>query len=344
MDGVRVTLVARTAEGTPAIDPQVMISVSETVPFQRQLGTETVTNFTNSAVFDMAAPGGGGIEWMVTPWFSRFAAPGGQMFFPNAEPQKKFELPLTRIPSEWEVRFTKYAELSSPRFDAFKSVVGKSDSVDLKADGVPPVGNLQEQYDALDLGPQLLAKTALLNLYAVLTDEIDPIGNTPWFSYVQKIVRIDQERFLAEVDKALFDHVDEIVNGLDGAFAGGEYSTEPEADHKLHIPNIPPQYNCPVDNPVNLDRMITVKKKYEQGDVQLTVSKLKTGEYLLDCDMDEHLEIVGHTVDIVIHAEQEAQNPTDTGTHPYLMHEYIVRDSAQANGGVANIDLGYVLV
>ena len=249
------------------------------------------------------------------------------------------------MPSQWNARFEKYAELATPRFDTFKRVVAKSDNVDLKAEGVPAVGNLETQYDAIDLEPQRLAKAALLNLYAVLTDEIDPIGNAPWFSYVRKIVRIDQERFVAEADQALFDHVNQIIEGLDGRFSGADYSTEPEADTPLHLPNIPPQYNCPKDNPVNLDRMITVKKKYEQGDVQLTVSKLKTGEYLLDCDMDEHLEIVGHTGDIIVHSEAGLENPTDTGTHPFLMHEYIVRDSAQeAADGVAAVDLGYRLV
>ena len=345
MGGVSVTISAKTMEGLPAADPSVMMKIDEVQPFQRTLGTQQVANFEGQVVLEMAAPGGGGVEWMVTPTLSRYMAPGGQMFLPNANPEPAFALQLTRLPSAWKARFTPYAALSSPRFDRFKQVVSVSTHVDLKAAGVPPVGNLEQNYDAIDLEPQILAKTALLNLYAVLTDEFDPIGDpdakVPWFSYVQKIVRIDQERFIAEVDKTLFDHVSQIVANLGAPFLGGEYSTEPESDFALHTPNIPPQY----DPANNIAKMVTVKKKYEQGDVQLTMTQLKTGPYLLDCDMDEHLEIVAHTGDLVVHAAEELEDPTDTGTHPFLMHEYIVRDSAQqAADGIATVDLGYVLV
>jgi len=41
-------------------------------------------------------------------------------------------------------------------------------------------------------------------------------------------------------------------------------SMEPEADFALHYPNIPARYDCPA----NLaEPMVTVKKRYEQGDV-----------------------------------------------------------------------------
>lgn len=110
----------------------------------------------------------------------------------------------------------------------------------------------------------------------------------------------------------------------------------------MHYPNIPARYDCPA----NLaEPMITVKKRYEQGDVQLTMTSYKTGVYLVDCDMDEHLNLIGHTVDLLAHAEEELQNPQVDGTEPVLMHEYIVRDSAQqAADGIATVDLGYALV
>ena len=148
--------------------------------------------------------------------------------------------------------------------------------------------------------------------------------------------QIGQERFLAEVDKALYTNVLTILTGLHGAFADQGYSTEPPEDQALHTPNIPPQY----DFSTNLVQMITLKIAYEQGDVQLTVSLLNSARgqiYLLDCDMDEHLDILAHAVDIAEHIQ-------NGGTHPYLMHEYIVRKSARQAGGVSTVDLGYVLV
>jgi hypothetical protein len=263
------------------------------------------------------------------------------MYFPTAEPEKEIAWSVLRTPSAWNVRFAPYAGLASPRFDALKTVVAISRSVDLKADPTD-VFDLQERYELLDLLPEVLAKTALLNLYAVLTDEPDPISNVPWWTYVKEIVRMDQERFVAIVDETLFDHVRQIVDGLGGPFAGGKYQTEGDLDFPLHYPNIPARYNCPA----NLSQpMVTVKQRYEQGDVQLTMSAYTTGEFLLDCDMDEDLNVLMHTKDLIIHAAEELTRPKTAETHPFLMHEYIVRDSAQqAANKIATVDLGYVLV
>jgi hypothetical protein len=206
------------------------------------------------------------------------------------------------------------------------------------------VGDLEAQYDLLDVLPKMLAKTALLNLDAVLTDEFDPVveaQQVPWWSYVKEIVRIDQERFVALAEKDLFDHVKEIVAGLNGPFAGRGYTTEGELDFPLHYPNIPARFDCSA----NLSEpMVTVKIPYEQGDVQLTITAYKTGEYLLDCDMDEHQNLLAHTVDLAEHVAEELANAAEAGTHPFLMHEYIVLESAQAAGGIATVDLGYMLV
>jgi len=342
MSDINVTISALLMEGLPAADPAVTVTLSEVQPFQRVLSATPVTDFDGEVSLNIPAPEDSNPEWMVTPTFSRFMQPSGQMFFPLTEPQKTIPVRLVRSVSAWKPRFTPYIALASPRFDAFKQIAAVSTDVDLKVPGVPAVGNLEDNYDALDLAPQILAKMALLNLYAVLTDEVDPISGKVWFSYVQKIIRIDQERFVAEVDQELFDDVKTIVAGLDGPFAGGDYSTETEADFPLHYPNIPARYDCPA----NLaEPMITVKKRYEQGDVQLTMTSYKTGVYLVDCDMDEHLNLIGHTVDLLAHAEEELQNPQVDGTEPVLMHEYIVRDSAQqAADGIATVDLGYALV
>ena len=75
--------------------------------------------------------------------------------------------------------------------------------------------------------------------------------------------------------------------------------------------------------PANLVQIITLKKRYRQGDVQLTVSFLRSEEggvvHLLDCDMDEHDNIVGHSFDLLRHLFGH------TGTNPTYMHEFIGR-------------------
>ncbi len=208
-----------------------------------------------------------------------------------------------------------------------------SNSVDLK--NGPRVGDLGQNYDTLTDGAQILGKTALLNLFAVLSDEQDPESSpsVPWFNYVHKIVRIDQERFLAEVDSTMFENVQTILRKLNSTYKDQGWFTESPALHKV---NIPREY----ESEHNLMDIITVKKAYEQGNVQLTLSFLNTPGgvvHLLDCDMDEHANIALHAFDLVKHWESG-------GTKPIAMHEYVVEDSAQQANGIATIDLGYRLV
>jgi hypothetical protein len=175
-----------------------------------------------------------------------------------------------------------------------------------------------------------------LNLFAVLSDEVDPVSGAPWFTFVRNFVRLDQERFSAEIDPALFENVQTIVNELSSTYKAQGFFTEPAADLPLHIPNIPTKYH----SDANLVQILTLKKDYEQGNVQLTVSFLRVNGvavHLLDCDMDEHRNIVLHSFDIVNHM-------VTGGTNPISMHEYVVRDLAQAAAnGIAQIDLGYRL-
>jgi hypothetical protein len=74
--------------------------------------------------------------------------------------------------------------------------------------------------------------------------------------------------------------------------------------------------------------------------LQLTVSHLTvsgTPVHLLDCDLDEHANLILHGLDVLAHI-------FNGGTNPIFMHEYIVRDSEQNSpGGIATIDLGYQL-
>jgi hypothetical protein len=333
-DNVTITIRAKTMEGLGAVDPQVTVDIFETSPMQRQVVHTIVANFNSEVQVVVPSPDGFPV-WQVNVSFSRFDAVSGFLFQPRGNPSPVFLVKLARLPGKWTPQFTALNALASPRFDLLRKVLSGSTNVDLKKGD--PVGDLNAKYDALAETPQILGKTALLNLFAVLCDERDPIALVPWFNYVKKIVRIDQERFVAEVDPTLFENVLSIVQNLNGVFSGQGYSTEPQLDFLLHYGNIPPQYD--VQN--NLQQMTTVKKRYQQGDLQLTVSYLRVGGnpvHLLDCDMDEHDNIVAHGFDLLKHL-------INGGTSPIAMHEYIEEDSAQATANhVATIDLGYQLV
>jgi hypothetical protein len=332
-DTIKINISANTMEGLPAIDPEVRVTITEVTPPNQEVALVTLKNFNGSESIEILAPDTFP-TWQLNATFSRFDAGPGFFFMPRGNANPSHEFLVSRLPDKWSPVFTKLSELPSPQFDPFKKVVSLSTEVDLKKG--PAVGDLNSKYDALAGTPQILAKTALLNLFAVLSDEIDPIAGTPWFSYVRKFVRLDQERFLAEVDPGLFENVQTIINELASKYRAQGFFTEPPADLPLHIPNIPTAYQ----SDKNLVQIITLKNDYEQGNVQLTVSFLRGNGgpvYLLDCDMDEHRNILLHSFDIVNHM-------VTGGTNPISMHEYIVGHSAQsAPDKIAKIDLGYQL-
>lgn len=334
-DKVRIEITAKTMEGLPASDPEVIVTISEVTPPYQEVAIVTLKDFSGQETIEISAPEDTFPTWQLNASFSRYDGGSGFFFMPRGNANPRHEFLVCRLPNKWTPAFAKLEELPSPRFDRFKQVVGVSTDVDLK--NGPAIGDLSAKYDAAAGTAQVLAKTALLNLYAVLSDETDPIGNVPWFSYIKRIVRLDQERFLAEVEPGLFENVQTIVNELSSTYKAKGFFTEPPADLPLHIPNIPTKYH----SDANLVRILTLKKDYEQGNVQLTVSFLRVNGvavHLLDCDMDEHRNIILHSFDIVNHM-------ITGGTNPISMHEYIVQDSAQkAQSRLSTIDLGYHLV
>jgi hypothetical protein len=331
-DSVTISINAKTLEGLAASDPEVIVDVIQTIPFRQTVSQQTIRNFPGSATIAIPTPDGFP-TWLVNISFSKFDAGAGFFFQPRQNASPTFAVQATRLPGAWKPEFTALDSLATLRFADFLKVISVSKNVDLK--NGPPVGDLSVNYDLLADAAQKQGKMALLNLFAVLTDEQDPISHAPWFNHVRKIVRLDQERFIAEVEPALFENVQTILQGLNGEFKGQGFFTEPPSDSLLHIGNIPPQYGASH----NLQTMITLKKDYEQGDLQLTLAFLiVAGQvvHLLDCDMDENRNLALHSLDIVKHW-------FNGGTSPVSMHEYIVEDSAQNSGGIANIDLGYQL-
>ena len=96
-------------------------------------------------------------------------------------------------------------------------------------------------------------------------------------------------------------------------------------DTSLHVDNIPSAFQLTAP-------MISVKRKYDVGNVQFTMAKAKNQQgdcILLDCDMDEDSNLILHATDFFKHMFTGGTNPLD-------IHEYIVH---QQKG----VDLGYEL-
>jgi hypothetical protein len=335
----QITIAAKTMEGLDATDPSLTVTITELTGLEQTVSRTVIPDFNGSVTLNIGPPEGFP-TWSVAVAFSLYDAglDSAFVFQPSGQPNITHTFALSRLPNRWRPNFTRLASLAAPRFSPFKTVVAVSDNVDLKVGEI--IGDLNSNYDTLASQAAILAKTALLNLFTVLTDEVDPVAlleqpqrSVPWFSYVRRIVRLDQERFLAEVDPALFENVSIILAKLGSTFGAQGYFTESPS---LHLANIPPQYNAED----NLQQIITIKKDFEQGNLQLTVSFLivnGVAVHLLDADLDEHRNIVLHGFDIIKHI-------FNGGTSPVDMHEYIVENSAQQEpGGISTVDLGYQL-
>ncbi len=228
-----------------------------------------------------------------------------------------------RLPDAWSPKFTTWDSLAAARFSPLTTILGIS-SVKLKHG--PDLGRLTDAaYDALTGDPATLAKMCLLNLFSVLSDTNDPTTARAWFSFVKQMKVLDQERFVAIVDDALWDVV-RTIHDTPSKFAGFF-----PADSGLHLDNIPSEYQLAAP-------MLSVKVIYEQGNVQFTVARVKNAGgnqlTLLDCDMDEHSNVLLHIFDFFTHQ-------VTGGTHPVEIHEYIVNHCLNAG---QTIDLGYSLV
>lgn len=349
MSTVNVTVKAKTVEGDPAQDPLVWVEIRETFPRQgRLIGNYRLDNFDGQQSFPVELEDGTMPQWDMTATFTLFdSGIRSYTFHPATEDEFTWDLPLvTRLPNKWAPVFTPLQQLADATFAKLKAVIAGSGNVALK--NGPALEVLKDTYDHIQLPKPVLAKMALLNIFAVLMEETDPEqssgqGNSvPWFNAVNEIVLMDGERFVSKVNPGLFTSVKSIRDQRNGKYAGQGYSTEPDADFALHYENIPTTYGGKgKSRPENLVDMVTLKKKYQQGDVQLTVSRLRYQDadlYLLDCDMDEHDNIVGHTFDLAKHLI------SNKGTHPVDMHEYIVLDSGENSPDQkATIDLGYTL-
>jgi hypothetical protein len=263
-----------------------------------------------------AFPQGQNLHCVITPSLYRMVQ--SNFFTLSAGKERLESATVLRDPGHWQPRFAVWDALAA-QFTPLK-VALQDNFVKLKHG--PDVGVITPAvYDGMSSAALLLAKMALLNLFAVLNAQTDPVSSQLWFSFVKRIVVIDQERFVAIVSAELFESIDHIRNNL-GTFQNQGFFP---GDVSLHTDNIPSAFQLTAP-------MISVKRKYGEGNMQFTLAKARNADgdcVLLDCDMDEHSNLLLHATDFFKHQ-------FTGGTHPIDIHEYIVH---QQKG----VDLGYEL-
>ena len=318
---VSLTLIA--AEGSIAEEPAAAIQFER--PDETLAGGALHVAFPPARNFHVPAwPDVNALVCDVT--MSRHRPMRSSVCIPRSNEPTELTANAIRDPDMWTPSFRSFDSLTSARFSRLLEVVKASTAVALKNGAA--IGDLATAYDTLSSDQAMLAKMALLNLYAVTTDEQDPIARDAWISAVKEFLLIDRERFVARIDSWLFDDVAAIETRIDQYRSEGFFT---ELSSSQHLDNIPAAYTLDGE-------LFSVKVRYQQGNLQLTVAKTQHDDlpaYLLDCDLDEHSNLLFHTIDMFEHI-------FTGGTHPIDMHEYIMRDSVPA-GGLSTLDLGYTL-
>jgi hypothetical protein len=234
-----------------------------------------------------------------------------------------FDGSLLREPAAWRSMFTPWAALPAA-FTALRDALTASADVALLGTGHTFPSLAGAAYDNVAESGAVLAKTALLNVYYRLRTASPPIaGGDTWFTHVERIVAIGQERILAFVRPEMARVVREIRASID-AF-DGDFEL---ADASLHRKNVPAALQPRIAD------MYSIKSTHDQGNYQLTLIELQGSDsVLLDADIDESGTFWGHARDVFKHK-------VTGGTHPVDIHEILVRQDRRTPG----FDLGYTLV
>jgi hypothetical protein len=306
----------------PIRDPETVFTFRR-VSDNRQIGDQVRVALAGAPVrFSLPVATGEVDVCEIDPKRYRFA--NSPLFFRTPGPPVEKTLQLLREPKEWRPEFTDWDDLSAT-FNDLKRVLRDSRGVTLFKEGGAIADLLVEKaYDDMSGERVVLAKTALLNSYFRLNDTMEPVSdNRTWFSFVSRIIAIGRERFLALVDPEMETLVQQIHQHID--MFRGEYERTPAENHRG---------NVPVALQSRITRMISIKSSHSKGNFQLTLTHLSSpDEVLLDTDIDENGELLGHLGDLLKHK-------INGGTHPNDVHEILVLQE----GDEPDFDLGYELV
>jgi hypothetical protein len=319
---LQVAFVLRDVSNRPIRDPETFFTFRRLAD-HRQIGDQMALELAGvPSVFNLPVATGEVAVCEIDP--KRFRFVHSPVFFRTPGPPITKESRLFREPKEWKPRFTRWADLPSA-FADFKRVLGASPNVTLFKD-VNPIADLlvDDAYDAMAGELVVLAKTALLNSYFRLTATREPVSDDrSWFSFVQRLIAIGRERFLAFVEADMETLVRQIHANIDEFSA--DYERTPAENHRG---------NVPAAMQGRIASMISIKSTHRKGNFQLTLSHLSSPDaVLLDADIDESGDLLGHTLDLFKHK-------ITGGTHPHDIHELLVLQEGQTEG----FDLGYRLV
>ena len=161
------------------------------------------------------------------------------------------------------------------------------------------------EYDNVDRTSLRMAKAGLLNLYAKMMSAPVPRGSPPWFNYVQRILVMQPDRFLAIVHPRMQDLVYSI---WDAANTIPHYNKASAKNHRGNVPQ-----------PFKVLRIFSIKSQERTGVLQLTISDVEAGGQkfsILDADIDENGLLLLHFGDFIKHK-------FTTGTHPYHVYDIL---------------------
>lgn len=217
-------------------------------------------------------------------------------------------LTVIRRPDKWNARFDEWLQLPNELLP-LKRVLETSTNVKLK--GGKMLGKFTEgSYDNIgDDNKLILAKTALLNLFTKLSMTKAPIENNEvWFSFVQKILEIGRERFIALVDPRMGQIVRNIKDRI------GDFPDYRNTPAQNHFGNMPAGYQ------VTKNKMFSIKSNEDNGNLQLTMAPAVDPDgkdvVILDADIDEEGRLLPHIKTLFLHK-------FNGGTHPFDIHEYL---------------------
>jgi len=217
-------------------------------------------------------------------------------------------LTVIRNPNKWQAQFVDWHQLSNELLP-LQRMLEKSPSLKLKGGQV--LGKFTETvYDNVGNDTKLiLAKTALLNLFTKLSMTKQPTaGNEVWFSFVQQILEIGRERFIALVDPRMGQIVRTIKDHI------GDFPDYHNTAAQNHFGNMPAGYQ------VTKSKMFSIKSNEDNGNLQLTMAPAVDAAgkdvLILDADIDEEGKLLPHIASLFLHK-------FTGGTHPFDIHEYL---------------------
>ncbi len=247
---------------------------------------------------------------------SRYRPFKSSFFSIDAETEQENDpspLTLYRQPDKWIPDFARWSDLGD-RFTRLKTVLERSPGIWIRGGRTFPDPLIGDRYDnVLDRTAEIRAKTALLNLFSRMTELVVPgEGNKNWFSFVEQILVMTRERFVAFAAPGLYDAVERIREN-----AIPDYKS---ADSGQHHGNFPAEYEA--------RDLISVKSTHDRAGLQVTVARGRGG-LLMDVDLDENGDLLRHFGDILRHF-------FTGGTDPIDIREYLVQQQPDR-------DLGYGL-